>query len=354
MDFYLVLRKMNYISKYKFINTIVLIKMENIRKIFLEKIESYTDTFNNLSNRLINTNVIADTLLALLKINPSYTRTNTKKFLSHYMVYYFPNEVVGETNPIAERLIKASKNLYNTHLKNEYSSLEFVNALNDYTISFTEWQRFDKEKLAGTYRDAYRLLSEIKVSSPIEIQEPIEKLENTLNKHTSQIFGKNAQKILEVNKDILHKDILRLEKFVYDSLHNIYWQDMTKQLEENSFENLCTVIEDVKNCMLSLCQKNQTKRDEIETCLDVAFLKNVLNVGMAQKQVKCLLKYCLTFLREYGQPCYDSEIDELTKTTDLLYTSELTNTIELLVNIIREIASRINVLIEVVHEFERS
>lgn len=328
--------------------------MENI---FLEKIQPYTDSFNNLSTRLINTNVIGETLLALQKLNPSYTRTNTKQFLSHYIVYYFPNEVFGETNSITERLIKASQNLYNTHLKNESSSIEFVNALNDYMISFTEWQRFDKEKLAGTYRDAYRLLSEIKVSSPIEIQEPIEKLENTLNKHTSQIFGKNAQKILEIDneetlrKETLRKEILRVEKFVYDSLHDLYWQDITKQLEENCFDNLCTVIEDVKVCMLSLCQKNQKKRDEIEACLDVAFLKNVLNVGMAQKQVKCLLKYCFTFLREYGQPCHDSEIDELTKTTDLLYTPEITNTIQLLVNIIREIASRINVLVAVVNEF---
>jgi len=324
--------------------------MENIRNIFLEKIQPYTDTFNNLSTCLINKNVIGETLLALQKMNPSYTRINTKQFLSHYIVYYFQNEVIGETNAISENLIKASQNLYNTHFKNV--PLGFVNALEDYILSFTEWQRFDKEKLAGTYRDAYRLLSEIKVSSPIEIQEPIEKLENTLNKHTAQIFGKNAQNILEINKDmVVHENMLRIEKFVYDSLHDLYWQDISKQLEENCFENLCTVIEDVKVCMLSLCPKNQTKRDEIESFLDVAFLKNVLNVGMAQKQVKCLLKYCLTFLREYGQPCHDSEIDELTKTTDLLYTSDVTNTIQLLVNIIREIATRIKVLVAVVDEF---
>lgn len=323
--------------------------MENIRKIFLEKIQPYTDSFNNLSTRLINTNVIVETLLALQKMNPSYTRANTKQFLCHYVVYYFQNEVIGETNAISENLIRASQNLYNTHFKNE--PLEFVNALEDYILSFTEWQRFDKEKLEGTYRDAFRLLSEIKVSSPIEIQEPIEKLENTLNKHTAQIFGKNAQNLLEINKDIVYENMLRIEKFVYDSLHDLYWQDISKELEENCFENLCAVIEDVKVCMLSLCPKNQKKCDEIESFLDVAFLKNVLNVGMAQKQVKCLLKYCLTFLREYGQPCHDSEIDELTKTTDLLYTSDVTNTIQLLVNIIREIATRIKVLVAVVDEF---
>ena len=323
--------------------------MENIRKIFLEQIIAQTDTFNNLSNCLINANVIGETLLALQKLNPSYTRTNTKQFLSHYILYYFPNEVVGDTGDIAKHLVDTSHIVYDSHHKNE---TEFVNALNEYILSFTEWQKFDKQKLAETYRDAYRLLSEIKVSSPIEIQEPIEKLESTLNKHTVQIFGKNAQKILDDNQNEgILKDMLRVDKFVYDSLHYLYWQDISKQLEENSFENLCTVIEDVKMCMLSLCQKNQTKRDEIESFLDVAFLKNVLNVGIAQKQVKCLLKYCLTFLREYGQPCHDSEMDELTKTTDLLYTPDVTNNIQLLVNIIREIASRINVLVAVVHEF---
>ena len=286
-------------------------------------------------------------------MNPIYTRVNTKKFLSHYIVYYFPNEVVGDTGNIAEALIKSSQNLYNIHLKSECSTFEFVNALNEYILSFTEWQKFDKEKLALTYRDAYRLLSEIKVSSPIEIKEPIEKLQNTLDKHTTQIFGNDAQKILEIDKNQeIHKDMLRIEKFVYDSLHNLYWQDIEKQLEENCFENLCTVIEDVKVCMLSLCQKNQSKCDEIQEFLDVSFLKNVLNVGMAQKQVKCLLKYCLTFLREYGQPCHDSEIDELTKTIDLLYT--VANTIQLLVNIIRQIVIRINVLVSVVYEFASS
>jgi hypothetical protein len=329
--------------------------MEIIRKIFVEEIKPYTDTFNNLSSCLINSSLLADTLSELQKINPIYTRVNTKKFLSHYIVYYFPNEVVGDTGNIAESLIKSSQILYNIHLKNECSTFEFVNALNEYILSFTEWQKFDKEKLAGTYRDAYRLLSEIKVSSPIEIKEPIEKLESTLNKHTAQIFGKDAQKILEIdqNKEI-HKDMLGIEKFVYDSLHNLYWQDIEKQLEENCFENLCTVIEDVKVCMLSLCQKNQSKCDEIETFLDIAFLKNVLNVGIAQKQVKCLLKYCLTFLREYGQPCHDSEIDELTIKTDLLYTSEVENSIQLLVNIIRQIVIRINILVAVVYEFASS
>ena len=321
--------------------------MEIIRKLFVEEIKPYTDTFNNLSSRLINSSLLADTLLALQKMNPIYTRVNTKKFLSHYIVYYFPNEVVGDTGNIAEALIKSSQNLYNIHLKNECSTFEFVNALNEYILSFTEWQKFDKEKLALTYRDAYRLLSEIKVSSPIE------KLQNTLDKHTTQIFGNDAQKILEIDKNQeIHKDMLRIEKFVYDSLHNLYWQDIEKQLEENCFENLCTVIEDVKVCMLSLCQKNKSKCDEIQEFLDVSFLKNVLNVGMAQKQVKCLLKYCLTFLREYGQPCHDSEINELTKTTDLLYT--VSNTIQLLVNIIRQIVIRINVLVSVVYEFASS
>uniref|UniRef100_A0A6C0H2T9 Uncharacterized protein n=1 Tax=viral metagenome TaxID=1070528 RepID=A0A6C0H2T9_9ZZZZ len=326
--------------------------MENIRKIFLEQIKPCTDSFNDLSSCLINPNLLADVLLALQKIKP-YTRANIRQFLSHYIVYYFPNEVVGKTGDIAERLVNASQSLYDAHLKNETSSIEFVNALNEYMLSFTEWQRFDKQKLAGTYRDTYRLLSEIKVSSPIEIKEPIEKLENTLNKHTAQIFGKNAQKILGVNnqtEDMLREDMVRIEKFVYDSLHDIYWLDIAKQLEENCFDNLCSVIEDVKGCMLTICQKNKTKCDEIEACLDVGFLKNVLNVGMAQNQVKCLLKYCLVFLREYGQPCHDSEIDELTKTTDLLYTPEVINTIQLLVNIIREIGSRMNILVAVVDE----
>ena len=302
---------------------------------------------------MTNSNVLADVLLALQKITPLYTRTNTRQFLSHYIVYYFPTEVIGETGDISESLIKASQALYNIHYKNEHSTVEFVNGLNQYITCFTQWQRFDKAKLAGTYRDAYRLLSEIKVSSPIEIQEQFDKLERTLDKHIKQIFGKNARKILEsdLNKET-HQDILRkMEHFVYNSLHDLYWQDMTKQLEENSFDNLCTVIDHIKDCMLSLSGKNQTKRDEIESFLEVAFLRNVLNVGMAQEQVKSLLKYCLSFLKEYGQPCHDTEINELTKNTDLLYTPDLTNTIQSLINIIREITVRIKDLINVVHEF---
>ena len=63
--------------------------MENIRKIFLEQIEPYTDTFNNLSICLTNSNVLADVLLALQKITPLYTRTNTRQFLSHYISLLF-------------------------------------------------------------------------------------------------------------------------------------------------------------------------------------------------------------------------------------------------------------------------
>ena len=331
--------------------------MENIRKIFLEQINKYTDTFNNLSSCLLNSIMLGDTLSALQQIKPTYTRTNIKQFLSHYIVYYFPNEVIGETEieTRGERLIKASQNLYNAHLKEndkENEITKFENVLNEYLSSFTEWKQFDKEKLAGTYRDAYRLLSEIKVSSPVEIKEPAEKLERTLDRHTKQIFGVDAQKILNNQKNEINKDMLdKIEKFVYYSVHEIYWQNMIKQLEENSFESLCTVIENVKVCMVGLCGKNNLKRDEVEASLDVAFLKNVLHVGMAQNQVKCLLKYCLRFLREYGQPCHDTEIDELNKTTDSLYTPDVKNTIELLTNIIREIATRINNLVTVVYQF---
>jgi hypothetical protein len=329
--------------------------MENIRKIFLEQIEQHTHTFNNLSTCLINSSILSNVLLALQEIIPSCTRTHTRQFLSHYIVYYFPNEVIGETEieTRGERLIKASQNLYNAHLKeNENEITHFVNALNEYLSSFTKWKQFDKEKLAGTYRDAYRLLSEMKVSSPIEIKEPAEKLERTLDRHTKQIFGVDAQKILNNQKNEINKDMLdKIEKFVYYSVHEIYWQNMIKQLEENSFDSLCTVIEDVKVCMVALCGKNQLKRDEVEASLDVAFLKNVLHVGMAQNQVKCLLKYCLRFLREYGQPCHDTEIDELNKTTDSLYMPDVKNTIQLLTNIIREIATRINDLVSVVYEF---
>ena len=326
--------------------------MENIRKIFLEQIQQNTDTFNNLSNCLINSSILSNVLLALQEIIPSCTRTLTRKFLSHYIVYYFPNEVIGEIG--GERLIKASQNLYNVHLKDkeENEITHFVDALNEYLSSFTEWQKFDKEKLAGTYRDAYRLLSEMKVSSPIEIQEPAEKLERTLDKHTKQIFGVDAQKILNNQNNEIDKNTLdKIEKFIYESIHEIYWQNMIKQLEENLFDSLCSVIEDVKVCMIALSGKNQLKCDEVEASLDVAFLKNVLHVGMAQNQVKCLLKYCLRFLREYGQPCHDKEIDELNKTTDSLYTPEVKNTIELLTNIIREIATRINNLVTVVYQF---
>ena len=168
--------------------------MENIRKIFLEQIEEHIDTFNNLSTCLINSSIMSNVLLALQEIIPSCTRTRTRQFLSHYIVYYFPTEVVGETEARGECLIKASQILYNLHLKDKQNDItNFVDALNEYLSSFTEWQKFDKAKLAGTYRDAYRLLSEIKVSSPIEIKEPAEKLERTLDRHTKQIFGVDAQ-----------------------------------------------------------------------------------------------------------------------------------------------------------------
>ena len=52
--------------------------------------------------------------------------------------------------------------------------------------------------------------------------------------------------------------------------------------------------------------------------------------------------------------CILDEIDELTKTTDLLYTTEVKNTIQLLINIIRQIVVRNNVLVSVVEHFSSS
>jgi hypothetical protein len=76
-----------------------------------------------------------------------------------------------------------------------------------------------------------------------------------------------------------------------------------------------------KSCSVDSINKIMAtfKCEEVSAFLDVEFLQNVPNVGMAQKQVKSLLSYCLGFLREYGQACRDIEPAELQRTTDSLY-----------------------------------
>lgn len=330
--------------------------MDSIVRIYAEQIEPHTDTFSRLSHCLMQASVLSDVLLAMQSIHPLHTRACARRFLSHYMVHYYPEDVVGDTGDVARRVVQSAHALFHVHRNGATARAEpsvFLEAFGEYLTRFSEWQRWDKAKLASTYRDVYRLLSEIKVSSPVEIQEPVEALQRTLDNQTKQIFGPRAREV-RLGDVQMESGGQELEQFVHRSVHEVYWEDMAAKLERNSFDALCSVIEHVKERMLALCT-SPLKRDEVTAFLDVGFLRNVLHVGMAQAQVRSLLSYCLRFLRDYGQPCHDAELAALLATTESLYTADATTTspIQPLVGVIREIARRIDELVAVVCEIAR-
>ncbi len=136
----------------------------------------------------------------------------------------------------------------------------------------------------------------MQVSSPIDLQEPVEQLKRTIDTHTDQIFGSAAHEVRNVVLQV-EANSHELELSVRNSVHEVFWEDMTHKLEQNSFGDLCGVIGHVKERMLALCTCH-LKRDEVLSYLDVEFLQNVLDVGMAQNQVRSVLRD--------GQPCHDA------------------------------------------------
>lgn len=325
--------------------------MDSILRIYLEQIEPCTDTFSRLSKCLMQRTLLSDVLRYLRTINPQYTHACARRFLSHYMVHFFSADVVGEMGDMPKRVLESATTLFEVHRKCIADEVGFEGALRSYITCFNEWQLWDKAQLASTYRDVYRLLSEMQVSSPIDLQEPVEQLKRTIDTHTDQIFGSAAH---EVRNVVLQVDANshELELFVRNSVHEVFWEDIEHKLEQNSFEDLCGIIGHVKERMLALCTCH-LKRDEVLSYLDVEFLQSVLDVGMAQNQVRSLLLYCLRFLREYGQPCHDARLVILCEKTQSLY-SDAVNTIPLLVQIIREIAQRMDELVQVVCELSQS
>ena len=70
--------------------------MERMRQIYSEQIEPYTDTFGRLSLRLMQASVVASVLSAMQALHPPYTRACARRFLSHYMVRFYSDDVVGD------------------------------------------------------------------------------------------------------------------------------------------------------------------------------------------------------------------------------------------------------------------
>ena len=317
---------------------------------YLERIEPYADTFSRLSHCLMQASVLRDVLQTMQTFHASYTRTCARRFLSHYMIHHYPDDVVGmregEPDGPAQRVRQSATDLFRSH-REGVGPAAFVEAFDGFTACFAEWQQFDKAKLACTYRDVYRLLQEIHGSSPVEIQAPVDRLRRTIDGQTTQIFGADAPAMRRNLPPVESDGREHLEQFVHQSCHDLYWQEVAQQLECNSFDALCSVIDHVKARMLALCA-TQRKRDEVEAFLDVGFLHNVLHVGMAQTQVKSLLSYCLRFLQEYGQPCHDTAIAGLLAKTASLYTTDAPPPIPTMVDLIREIAQRIDDLAAVV------
>jgi hypothetical protein len=329
--------------------------MDRIRRAYVDQIEPHTNTFSRLSHCLMQTTVLSDVWMAMQSIDVSYTRACARRFLSHYIVHYFPGDVVGETGATEQRaVVVAADGLFHVHCACTTEPSAFSEALREYVGCFHAWQSWDKAQLARTYRDVYRLLDEIKVGSPVEIQAPVAKLQRTLDAQTKQIFGADAREVRhDVDRVELQGDCRALERFVHHSVHELYWSEMAAKLEQNSFDSMCDVVDHVKERMLALCA-SRLKRDEVTAYLDVAFLRNVLHVGMAQTQVKSLVSYCLRFLREYGQPCHDADVAALIARTEALYpTADAVGAIPSLVGLIREIAERVDDLVDVVCALSR-
>jgi len=326
--------------------------MKRVQQLYTTDIEPHAATFQRLSQRLLQKTVRDGVHEAMCTIDASYTRGCARRFLSHYMVYHYPTDVVGDTGEPSQRVVAAAQALFRTHRATD-DATAWCEAFRVYATCFAEWQRWDKAHLARTYRDVYRLLSEIALASPVaDVQEPVERLKRTLDRQTAQIFGRPDASPVRADAAtplVVGDGLPQLESHIHATLHDIYWSDLRHQLEHNSFDALCTVVEHVKTRMLAIGGTNPTKRDEIEACLDVAFLRNVLHVGMAQTQVKALLRYCLGFLRDYGQPCHDEALERLVATSESLYTpATAPHSVALLVELIREITRRTDALIDVV------
>lgn len=269
-----------------------------------------SDSFDNMCGYLMKLDNLKKYKL-LLKLLGLGT-IHVKKFMSVFMLHYFPKE----TMTLKDGFLSKKLEIYSSNI------IKYLNKImvNDCFIGL---YKFLLKENIKSYVKSYILW--IKADKLFLIKELYEKYfkQEKFIKETKNIKPEIKENALKMQEKILGKiQLLAPKDFKLNfELNEIYLDVFTYELENKNYDKLLETLEHIKNLLKLLVPNRPDIHDEIDERIDIEWLKGIFNnEAFDDLFILNLFIYLFSMLEKFQARVDDAETEQWkTETLNILY-----------------------------------
>lgn len=269
-----------------------------------------SDSFDNMCGYLMNINNLKKYKL-LLKLLGLGT-IHVKKFMSVFMLHYFPKE----TMTLKDGFLSKKLEIYSSNI------IKYLNKImvNDCFIGLYKFLLKENIKLYINTYDVW-----IKADKLFLIKELYEKYfkQEKFIKETKNIKPEIKENALKMQEKILGKiQLLTPKGFKLNfELNEIYLDVFSYELENKNYDKLLETLEHIKNLLKPLVPNRPDIHDEIDERIDIEWLKGIFNnEAFDDLFILNLFVFLFSMLERFQARVDDAETEQWkTETMNILY-----------------------------------
>lgn len=256
--------------------------------------------------------------------NRSFTRTETKAFLSSYMIISNPDDIFSEFKELEKVLFDTAKKLVNKFdqiLTNRTDLIEYTSIYNKYIELFRSWQNGDKDKMRSVLAQSYYELEEtqraVLAASNGEITPDVEIWGNEISNQKRQI--EDAVKVLSGNFDreelmgylpeeaeIVYRDE------VFAVAEKAYWDSFEQELEEKNYKRVITLLTEIRTRLTNFTPNRGDLKNELDEYIDVELIEQMItHNAYSNNDLVSLVFYILDRILALEAPAENASTEEL-------------------------------------------
>lgn len=297
--------------------------------------------FEQLSRKMLEKeiNALGKNLLKSLKAD-SFIKH--RDFLSAFMVYKFPYDVIGDLNSdLDKEVYQASCKL----MENEdYESKELVKLIVKYNFCFKKWRGEDEKTLKQQLFNEYHQLG-------IDIM-------NTEDEDRKTVFKLTRDRILDCSHKIGGKEfieqifsykpvVMNVDELVkqYDKA---YYDNLSEEFNNNKFEKIEGLFTFIKNTCKQF--NREEEHSNIDNCLDIDFIiHRIKNKSYSNEEYRNLFDYMFQIIKNIQSSSKDEILESFIKemhNEDVYVPKILMQMVELIKSTIQDLENLKNEFIE--------
>ena len=259
-------------------------------------------------------------------------------FLAAFIVVHHPGEVINRPDlSLSQKIQEAATELIEVYdelfvmvdspvgsemeLSEEYryTLSQFEQCLREYAATFQEWKQLDVlqvvEELTKLYWDLeLEVVLAQKREDPLSESEKqhVKAKQHQIKQQIQKVAGEKGTTHFENFTPIIFEEsaVQQIQQEVTQTYQKAYWDMIKEQLENQDYELLLKLLEEVRNKLVSYVPNRSDLRQQLEDRLDVQFLRQMINhQALEKEEIYCYLQYLTQQVRSMQAPADNAETD---------------------------------------------